>query len=268
MSDFNSSPQGSAARLLWTRSPQFQESSPSPWLLLTIIPLVLAQWLTTGAAIDAVWPMVPTAWKQFSWTYGYIGHFIQALVAVGLIVALRPWFPSTFGVALPRGPGYVGIAVLVGCILGPLMLVVDYWPELLAHRVPAGPYGIAMSNMLPWLAMQGIFVGFTEEIVFRGLFLGYLLTLYPRRIVIGRFDVSLAAILTAVVFALAHADSFSREPFAMAFGQQIYVIASGIFFGWLMEKSGSLLAPVIAHNVGDVIEWGACFALQALWGTN
>jgi membrane protease YdiL (CAAX protease family) len=257
---------GSIHTLVSTKVSQFAADSPSPWLLLILAPLVAVQWLATQASIDLTWPLVPLAGKKFSWAYGYLTHIMQALVALGLIALLRPWFPSKFGLQLPPERSYIGPALLLGSLAGPIMLVVDYLPNLLSHSVPSGPYSIAPSNMLPWLAMQGIFVGLSEEVVFRGLFVGYLLTLYPRRISLLGLDVSLAGTLCAVVFALAHADSFMHEPFAAALGQQIYVIALGVFYAWLMEKSGSILAPAIAHNAGDLLEWGACFALQALWG--
>lgn len=61
---------------------------------------------------------------------------------------------------------------------------------------------------MPWLFMKGAPVGPTEEIVFRGLFLGYLLCLYPRRVKLFGQEVSVAGIVIAVVFSFAHADSF------------------------------------------------------------
>ena len=77
---------------------------------------------------------------------------------------------------------------------------------------------------------------------------------------------SIAGIVIAVLFSLAHANSFWETTLFAAIGQQIYVTALGIFYAWLFEKSGSLLAPAIAHNAGDFIEWAACFALRGMWG--
>jgi uncharacterized protein len=119
--------------------------------------------------------------------------------------------------------------------------------------------------MVPWLVMQGGFVGITEELVFRSLFLGYMLARFPAKLRVGSYQVSWAGIILALVFALAHADSFWHEPLLSALGQQIYVFLLGVFYAYLFEESGSVLAPVIAHNAGDFVEWGMCFLLRAVW---
>jgi membrane protease YdiL (CAAX protease family) len=77
--------------------------------------------------------------------------------------------------------------------------------------------------------------------------------------------VSLAGVIIAVGFSLAHATAFWHVPFPSALGQQVYAIALGILYAYLFEQSGSVLAPAIAHNAGDFIEWSLCFALRAIW---
>jgi membrane protease YdiL (CAAX protease family) len=114
--------------------------------------------------------------------------------------------------------------------------------------------------------MQGGFVGISEEIPFRSLFLAYLLTAMPQRIRIGRTTLSVATLVAAVVFSLAHVASFWEVPLSAAIGQQIYVIALGIFYGWLFERSRSVVAPIVAHNAGDFVEWCCLFLMQAVWG--
>lgn len=255
-----------APHALYHSVPQFRARNSGVIALLAIIPLVLVQWFTTRAAIAIVWPLIPDSVKHFSWGFGYVGHLLQGLVACAIILLLRPWFPSSFGLNWPRGKSYLGPALIWGSLAGPLMLVVDYLPDLLAHHAPSGPYALGVHNVVPWLFMQGALVGPTEEIVFRGLFLGYLLCLYPRRIKLFGQEVSVAGIVIAVVFSLAHASSFWTTTLFAAIGQQVYVTALGIFYAWLFEQSGSLLAPALAHNAGDVIEWAACFALQGIWG--
>jgi membrane protease YdiL (CAAX protease family) len=48
--------------------------------------------------------------------------------------------------------------------------------------------------------------------------------------------------------------------------QQIYAFAWGLAYVWLMERSRSLLAPMIAHGLSDAVEVGAVMALMAAWG--
>jgi membrane protease YdiL (CAAX protease family) len=43
-------------------------------------------------------------------------------------------------------------------------------------------------------------------------------------------------------------------PLPLAIAQQLYAFAFGLVYVWLMERSRSLLAPMIAHGVGDALE--------------
>jgi membrane protease YdiL (CAAX protease family) len=52
----------------------------------------------------------------------------------------------------------------------------------------------------------------------------------------------------------------------MAMGQMIYAFALGVFYAYWFEKSKSLLAPIIGHNVSDVVEYILIFAMVAAWG--
>jgi membrane protease YdiL (CAAX protease family) len=68
-----------------------------------------------------------------------------------------------------------------------------------------------------------------------------------------------AGVIVALIFALMHANSFMTTPLAL--GQQIYAFALGVLYAYWPEKSGSILAPIIGHNVSDGVEQ----ALVFLW---
>jgi membrane protease YdiL (CAAX protease family) len=227
--------------------------------------LVALTWLSIFGLIDLAVRDLPAGWVKPGWPYGYATHAVQLLVALGFIAILKPSFRGNFGLGIPKARHYLWQALWIGALFGPLMLVVDYYPDLLHRRAPPGPYSLTPGNMAPWLLMQGIFVGISEEILFRSLFLGYLIHRVPIRLKFGRYAFSLAGIIIAVAFSLAHAGAFWHVPFPSALGQQAYAIAMGIFYAHLFEQSGSVLAPAIAHNAGDFVEWCLCFALRAAW---
>src|SRR3546814_12050953 len=95
-----------------------------------------------------------------------------------------------------------------------------------------------------------------EETIFRGLLVDFLVVLVPGRIRAGRFDIPVAAVIVALLFGLAHWKSFQVDPFHMAAMQQLYAFTWGLIYVWLMERSRSLLAPIVAHGVGKAIEVG------------
>ena len=47
--------------------------------------------------------------------------------------------------------------------------------------------------------------------------------------------------------------------------QQLCAFVFGLAYVWLMERSRSLLAPMIAHGVGDMLEVAAVMVLTAAW---
>jgi membrane protease YdiL (CAAX protease family) len=81
---------------------------------------------------------------------------------------------------------------------------------------------------------------------------------------IGRLDLPVAAYVVALLFGLAHWQNFFVRPFYMAAAQQLYAFVWGLTYAWLMERSRSLLAPIIAHGVGDAVEVGLVMAMTAV----
>ena len=60
------------------------------------------------------------------------------------------------------------------------------------------------------------------------------------RVRLWRYDMHVAGVILAMLFALAHLTSFWTVNFWMALGQQIYAFALGILYAYWREKSESL----------------------------
>jgi len=191
----------------------------------------------------------------------YVQHAFQLLLALFAIAILRRRVPADYGLHWPREKTYFGEAILGGALFGVLMTLVDYAPQLLAQTTPVLNYKLTTPNVLGWLFFQGVYVGPTEEIPFRALLVTFLATTMPGRIRIGRFEMNRAGVIVAVIFALLHATSFLTRAWPLALGQQIYAFALGILYAYWLEKSQSIVAPILGHNIGDVVE----YALLFLW---
>ena len=172
--------------------------------------------------------------------------------------------PADYGLHAPRGKTYIGQAIAWGVFFGVLMTVVDYAPQLIAHTEPMLGYPLTAANMGGWLFFEGVYVGPTEEIPFRSLLVTYLAATMPGKLKLGRFDMNWAGIIVAVIFALLHAANFDTRAWPLALGQQIYAFALGVLYAYWLEKSRSIVAPIIGHNVGDVVEYAIVFAWVGL----
>jgi membrane protease YdiL (CAAX protease family) len=237
----------------------------------TLWPIALAAVLMQGM----LWPAREAArWlykHHESWFHHQVWAFVGLAellqVAVGLlaVLAMRRLLPKADAcLRWPPGRTDIGLAVFIGVVMALVMLVADYWPQLLSHGVPDGGYEMTPVGVPGWLAVE-FFAGPNEEIVFRGVLVGMLTVLVPGRVRVGRLDVPVSAVIVGLLFGAAHYRSFWIDPLSQAIAQQIYAFAFGLTYVWLMERSRSLLAPMIAHGLGDLLEVGAVMLLTVPW---
>lgn len=191
----------------------------------------------------------------------YMLHAFMLLVALVVIAIFKyKLAPADYGLHWPRDKTYILPAVLWGTFFGVLMTLVDYAPQLLTHTTPDPGFPLTPGNIWGWTFFEGVYVGPTEEIPLRALLVTYLATTMPGKLHIGRFNMNWAGVLVAVIFALLHANSFDTRQWPEALGQQIYAFALGVLYAYWLEKSRSVVAPIIGHNVSDVVEYLILFA--------
>ena len=194
----------------------------------------------------------------------YVQHGFQLLLALLAIAILRRRVPADYALHWPRPKTYFAEPMVGGAFFGVLMTVVDYAPQLLAHIPPVLDYKLTTPNVSGWLFFEGVYVGPTEEIPFRALLVTFLAATMPGRIRVGRFEMNWAGVVVAVIFALLHATNFATRPWPLALGQQLYAFALGVLYAYWLEKSRSIVAPIIGHNVSDVVEYALLFLWVAL----
>jgi hypothetical protein len=224
---------------------------------LPILAAVIEQALSHRFALPSM------AGPTLPWLYAQ--HFWQTLLALIAIIIVKRFMPFDAGLRWPQEKTYIRPAILWGVFFGVLMTVVDYAPDLIARHPMDLGFAVTPRSMIGWTFFEGIYVGPTEEILFRSLLVGYLITAMPGKVRLGGYDMSWGGVIVAAVFAFAHLASFVTRPSFAAAGQQIYAFALGILYAYWFEKSRSVVAPIVGHNVGDVTEYAICFVLIALW---
>jgi uncharacterized protein len=237
------------------------------WVLWTLATIGLGIVLLVPVGIVHAWVSNRLGMGRamaMPWIPLYADHAAMTVIALGLIALLSKGRMRDYGLQRPQGKSYVLAAVSWGIFFGILMTVVDYLPSLLAHKPPES-YALTLANVGGWLSFDFIYVGFTEEIPFRGLLQTFLMQRTTGRIRIGSYDMHAAGVVLAVLFAFAHAANFRMRPFWFALGQQIYAIALGILYAYWREKSGSLTASILGHNFSDGVEDAIVFFLGWLW---
>ena len=251
-------------------------TSERPFIELTgfrfrLWPLILAAVLMEGMLLAGrelarwIYTSNETLWGGHVSAFFLMAIAFQALIGLAGILAMRRLLPEADDhLRMPPGKSYAGLAILIGVGMGLTMLVADYWPELLSRTPPNQSYSVTALDAGGFL-LGMLTTGLAEETIFRGLLVGMLAVLVPGRLRIGRLDLPVAAYAVALMFGLAHYQSFMVDPLHQAIAQQIYAFAWGLVYVWLMERSRSLLAPMVAHGVGNFTEVAIVIALGALW---
>lgn len=230
-----------------------------------VMAAVLMQLLLVPGREAARWLFVQgkPLWDGHVSVFLLLAILFQAALGFAAVAVMRRILPEADAhVRWPPGRTYAGLALAIGMAMGVIMLVADYWPVMLAWARPEQSYTTSAFDIGGYLVAM-LITGLAEETIFRGVLVGMLAVLVPGRLRIGRLDLPVAAYLVALMFGLAHYQSFTVDPFYEAMAQQVYAFAWGLAYVWLMERSRSLLAPMIAHGVGDFTE----VAIVIVWAT-
>lgn len=195
--------------------------------------------------------------KRINWAVRETVEIICLLQIYTLLISSLPWFfisqslliPATYSILLAlclwqikesnipleelgfrKAPlKYMIPAAAVGIPLGVL--------EFQVLRPPPPTPTFSTIYFLQTLLYMHLFVGFGEELLFRGLLMSNLEKYTQPKT---------ANLLQSLVFAILHLTWRSTI-------ELIFVFAAGIIFGILFKKSKSLLPPTIAHGIGNTV---------------
>lgn len=242
--------------------PFFEISGSRSRLLPAVVAVAVAGLLMEGmlrlGRVPAKWLYQhgPVSWDDRVWIYVGLAILFQAALGLIGIAVMRKVLPKAdANLRWPPGRSFAGLAFAIGVGMALVMLVADYWPQLLAGQPLDRSYATNPLDATGWLASMAI-TGLAEETIFRGLLVGGLVLFVRERVRAGNFEIPLAGVVVALLFCLAHWRSFIVDPLHMAIAQQSYAFAWGLIYVWLMERSRSLLAPIIAHGTGNALEVG------------
>lgn len=101
------------------------------------------------------------------------------------------------------------------------------------------------------LAFQLTIPGIDEEILFRGVLLGFLMATLQSKV---RFIGNPSVLLTAVLFGLLHAFSVSKEG-SVSFSLPYFLQTgfAGYVWAWVTVKSRSIVLAVLSHNFSNFL---------------
>ncbi|HEX5035872.1 MAG TPA: CPBP family intramembrane glutamic endopeptidase [bacterium] len=184
---------------------------------------------------------------------GFIGDYLSTIVAILLM------YPAVWHVRFRRLPVVffekTGAQVLhslkyfalTALAIFPVFLLLAHVYQTQIFHLRFNPKGFHWS----WetAAVQVILVALPEEFFFRGYLQTMLATKFSRRFRLfglKLFEMPTAVPIACVVFAFSHSVITLRW-------WQFAIVFPSLAFGWLREKTGGLIAPVLFHALSNLI---------------
>lgn len=199
------------------------------------------------AAAAAAGMVLFALFVRSGWPWGAVASACGlAVAAAAMYHTFRAEPAATVVLGLSRPSRGVAMYVVAGCLVGAALGVLFRVVSEMG-AVPAG---------LGRFAFVAVLIGATEEVVFRGYVQGRLARLgWPAAVVLA------AAAHTAYKSAL-----FAMPPEGVAIDHAFlatWTLVGGVAFGLLRHGSGSVLPPLAAHAVFDIVVYGG--GAQAPW---
>jgi uncharacterized protein len=169
---------------------------------------------------------------QWNWA----GKAYSILLSAGVIAALGMNARAT-GLVLPQRNVKAGI--VASCLLVPLGVVL----ALVFRPEPPSAETLAFQLLMPGLA---------EELAFRGVAPALLLGLVGGRNP-GPETPWVVVCIAAVPFGAVHGLGYSDGAYSFELVPALWTFSGGIVYGWLRFSTGSLLFPLLSHNLTNAV---------------
>lgn len=220
-------------------------------------PLVAASLLFAAYTFDSLVRYLPIF---FSFTDSQIGHYNWV---GGLLSFLWPW-PVIFlfkwlnaeevGLKLERPVKGIFFGLIFGLVLGGWNILDGYFLT-----------DLPSNNLIESMIFQLFVPAFSEELVFRGLFLAILDRYLEKRWVVTTFSFGWGIVLVSILFIGVHLISFDRTTGQLMWTGALDVlgniIVSTVALAYLRLKTGSLWPGVICHSLINSMPFFAAYFL-------
>jgi membrane protease YdiL (CAAX protease family) len=264
-------------------------------LEVTTVAFVIVPLLSLG--IYRVFPTLETWQTRVGFNIPIFFYIVSVVVPLLVILARRK-SPAEYGIDF-RNPKY-HLDILLTCFLPMAVVSVLYgqvdaksWggaPILIAGNValllylawllrkkPALGAGLILVPQLPALTGSlggkalalflnyAVFVGFGEEILFRGYIESRLNEVFHRPFRFYGVSFGWSVMVTNLLFGLMHIGVVRwilgiNYEVTLAWG--VWTIFSGLVLSYIREKTGSIFAPALLHGLPQAIAWVAMLLLK------
>jgi len=182
------------------------------------------------------------------WAWNWEGKFSAMVFSIVFVLIYRKIPLAEYGVTWRHQP-----SSLMPClILTTFYIAAGFIIGLLTDS----GYDITTEYLLFELSMPGL----DEEIFYRGIGLALMNRAFGKNQNLFGAKIGWGLIIISVLFGLAHGVGLTDQlRLEVDFFSVSLTAGAGFLLGWLRERSGSLVLPIAAHNLGNTVtrvaEW-------------
>jgi uncharacterized protein len=228
----------------------------------------LIVWLNKYMSVLSDMELPGTLSERASWVFAVEHHAIQLILALVLIGVTGLGKFTAWGLNLGNYNESIKIFKSFCYYYIVWFLGVSFIIQLLSYPGPPFHHSFNTIQILGYLGFGFILTGLSEEILFRGFIHTFLAKYFTKIRTRGKIEMPDAGILTAVLFTIAHIG-FTIYPFEIWYIEPLQLVQAfvlGLFYSWAYHRTGSLLAPILAHNVSNGAMWSMDYILYWLKG--
>ena len=178
----------------------------------------------------------------FGLNLNWSGKLLTTLLGLIIIYFLKRKGHYDFGLTLKQKKGSLRPVLTVFLLIGIIEIIIVYFFY--------GTYNSTIEENL----YQSLMPGISEEILYRGLYLGILNRIFTKRKLVFGANMGYAALITSIMFGLSHGISINENfQVNLNYLPMIVPFVFGLIWVWMRERTGSVLIPILFHNFSNEI---------------
>lgn len=190
--------------------------------------------------------------KQSFWLLNTLYSPFFFLYFAGVAYALR-LTPQTIGFNLHNLNLSLIVSLSVAAVLGTASAISSVYATKQGISIMHVSFGRSLKDVIGAIGYTAVLVGPLEEILFRGIIQTVLMRALPQTAHVGPFSFILGTFVAAIIFVAYHfrnviiGGETAIQFFRLSPGRTI----ASVFLSLLFQGTGSLLGPILFHNIID-----------------